>query len=146
MFDDSFKGNSSVGVITVYYKVRRSKSRTRDMQKASAVFTLFSCLTQSTPSLGEDNLCVYLFASRARGNTVAGAKVCSALARIKGCCKEIYKALGGRVILLKVSQKYGTLRQKTLWPICSVFLGAGSCGARDGGSLEFEMTSLMRCE
>lgn len=63
MFDDSFKGNSSVGVITLYYKVRRSKSRTRDiMQKASAVFTLFSCLTQSTPSLGEDNLCVYLFA------------------------------------------------------------------------------------
>jgi hypothetical protein len=51
MFDDSFKGNSSVA--SLYHEVRRSKSRTRDMQKASAVvFILFSCLTtQARPAL-----------------------------------------------------------------------------------------------
>jgi hypothetical protein len=57
MFDDSFKGNSSVDY-TVYYKVRRSRSYTRDMQKASAVFILFSCLPQARPALVKT---IYLF-------------------------------------------------------------------------------------
>lgn len=75
-----------------------------------------------------------------------GANVCSALARIKSACKSDIRSVGRACNPVKSKPEIWDSQAKDFVANLQRVLGARRYYTRDGDSLEFEMTSLMRCE